>query len=190
MPANVYNVDPKSTWMAIVITRIARKKKLWPNSSNTLKSCLPTFLQLIWLKIWRNTKIWKISVRRSNLNLAASCYATLLLGSFSQEASAPAIYFSLQIIVIIWKTITMIFHTEIPRICLQTEAESTAAFPLNGLPSMTESTGGSVDKAIAAKVSIIALIQRSWTALNGDSPIMIAPKRITNRTEILTVTWN
>jgi len=56
---------------------------------------------------------------------------------------------------------TMIFHTEIPRICLQTEAESTAAFPLNGLPSMTESTGGSVDKAIAAKVSMIALIQRS-----------------------------
>ena len=59
------------------------------------------------------------------------------------------------------KIITIMFQNEIPRICLHTEAESTAAFPLNGRPEVTESTGGSVDKAIAAKVSMIKFIQRS-----------------------------
>jgi len=75
--------------------------------------------------------------------------------------STPAIYFSSATIAKNFPTIMTTFQNEIPRIYLQTEAESTAALPLNGCPSVTESTGGSVDKAIAAKVSINKLIHKS-----------------------------
>lgn len=81
--------------------------------------------------------------------------------SFAKAVLTPAMYFSLATIATNYPVIIITFHTEIPRICLQTEAESTAALPLKGNPSQTELTGGSVDKAIAANVSIIKLIHKS-----------------------------
>lgn len=81
----------------------------------------------------------------------------------------------------------IMFQKEIPRIYLQTDAERIAAFPLNGCPAVAESTGGSVERAIAAKVSMTKLIQRSCTALNGDSARNIPPTIMVRRQEILTV---
>ena len=49
------------------------------------------------------------------------------------------------------------------------------------------SFGGSVAKATAAKVSIMMLIQRSWTATKEGSFSMQAPKKTMNMTEMLTV---
>jgi hypothetical protein len=45
-----------------------------------------------------------------------------------------------------------------------------------------------VERAIAAKVSIIRLIQSSWTADIGDYPIKIAPNKTDIMAEMLTVT--
>jgi len=127
-------------------------------------------------------------VRCSSLQAPAFCCSIVLVSSVLQAASAPAIYLTSAIMLTNLNEIIITFHNEIPRICLQTEAERMAAFPLNGYPSVTESTGGSVDKAIAANVSMIKLIQRSWTGLKGDSPINIAPIRTVKSTEMLTVT--
>jgi len=52
------------------------------------------------------------------------------------------------------------------------------------------SIGGSVESAIAAKVSIMRLIQSSCTALSGDSPKKRIPKMTSKITETLTVSWN
>ena len=45
-----------------------------------------------------------------------------------------------------------------------------------------------MDKAMAANVSMIRLIQRSWTADIGDCPMIMAPIKIAMTAEILQVT--
>jgi hypothetical protein len=80
------------------------------------------------------------------------------------------------------------FQTEIPMIYLQILGVNSLASGLNGSPTVTVLIGGSVDKAIAAKVSMIRLIHKSYTALNGDSPIANPPISTVKRHEIFTVT--
>jgi len=58
-------------------------------------------------------------------------------------------------------SITIVFQAVIPKIYLQTVLERTDASPLIGIPLMTLGSGGSVESARAAKVSMIKLIQRS-----------------------------
>jgi len=87
-------------------------------------------------------------------------------------------------------SITREFQREIPKICLQTVAERIEAFCLNGLPLITDGSGGSVDRAKAAKVSMIKLIQRSCTGESGDSAKVQIPMKMVITTEILTVNWN
>jgi hypothetical protein len=83
--------------------------------------------------------------------------------------------------------ITRVFQRETPIICLQTVAERSEAFFLNGLPLITDGSGGSVDRASAAKVSIIKLIQSSCTGEIGDSANVQIPMKIVARIEMLTV---
>lgn len=83
----------------------------------------------------------------------------------------------------------MKFHIEIPRTYLQIAFVSTFALVVGGAPKIF-SNGGSVERAIAAKVSIIRLIQRSCTAFNGLSPKKRMPNITNKSTEILTVIWN
>lgn len=82
------------------------------------------------------------------------------------------------------------FQRDTPRICLQTVPERIAALLLNGFPCKTEASGGSVESAIAAKVSMIKLIHKSYTAERGDSPKIMPPMKTVARAEMLTVTWN
>lgn len=84
----------------------------------------------------------------------------------------------------------MTFQKEIPRICLQTVPERIEALLLKGFPCKTVASGGSVERAIAAKVSMIKLIHKSWTAESGDSPKIIPPMKTVAKAEMLTVTWN
>lgn len=86
--------------------------------------------------------------------------------------------------------ITMVFQAETPITYLQIAGVISLASALKGSPAVTDLIGGSVDKAMAANVSMIKLIHKSWTALNGDSPIIIPPMRTVRRQEKLTVTWN
>lgn len=85
------------------------------------------------------------------------------------------------------KRIIKKFHSETPKICLQTAAVNKEVFD-DGGDLRIFSSGGSVDRAIAAKVSMIKLIQRSWTALKGDSLKQRIPTTTTKSTERLTVT--
>ena len=79
------------------------------------------------------------------------------------------------------------FQIEIPKTCLQMNLLMTYFLPL--VTSLVQdSSGGSVDKAMAANVSMIRLIQRSWTADIGDCPIRMAPIKIAMMAEILQVT--
>lgn len=86
------------------------------------------------------------------------------------------------------QVITIMFQTEIPIIYLQIFGVISFASGLKGSPIVTVFIGGSVDKAIAAKVSMIKLIHKSYTALNGDSPIANPPMRTVKRHDIFTVT--
>lgn len=77
----------------------------------------------------------------------------------------------------------------IPKICLHMTGAITFSSELAGLPLVRiEEWGGSVARASAARVSIIKLIQRSWTTVNGDSPRVAEPKNTKMQVEILTVT--
>lgn len=78
------------------------------------------------------------------------------------------------------------FQRETPNTYLQIGAVKIYAFEV-GLVSSIFSKGGSVERAIAAKVSMMRLIQSSWTAFRGDSPKKIIPKMTRSRTETLTV---
>ena len=80
------------------------------------------------------------------------------------------------------------FQIEIPITYLHTNLVITGLFSLCGDPLIDESSGGSVERAIAAKVSMIRLIQSSWTADIGDCPIKIAPNKTDIMAEMLTVT--
>jgi len=64
--------------------------------------------------------------------------------------------------------ITKAFHRDIPKICLHTAP--VRIFPLPFCPWSTLGRGGSVERAMAAKVSIIKLIQRRCTGLKGEPP--------------------
>ena len=65
--------------------------------------------------------------------------------------------------------ITRQFQKEIPRICLHMAGVRTFVSSLYGPPSIISSGGGSVPRAIAAKVSMMRLIHKSCTADSGDS---------------------
>lgn len=82
------------------------------------------------------------------------------------------------------------FQIEIPITYLHTNLVITGLFSLCGDPLIDESSGGSVERAIAAKESIIRLIQSSQTADIGDYPIKIAPNKTEIMAEMLTVTQN
>lgn len=73
-----------------------------------------------------------------------------------------------------------------PKIYRHMAAFNTVLFEVGGIRS-TFSRGGSVDRAKAANVSIIILIQRSYTALNGVSAKKRMPKTIIRRHATLTV---
>lgn len=79
---------------------------------------------------------------------------------------------------------------EMPSTYRQIVGVRTALSCLKGSPFSTESSGGSVAKANAAKVSMIRLIQRSWAAERGDSARKNEPTAIVIRAERLTVNWN
>jgi len=87
------------------------------------------------------------------------------------------------------KRIIKKFQSETPKICLQTAAVNKEVFD-DGGDLRIFSSGGSVDRAIAAKVSMIKLIQRSWTAFKGDSAKKTNPTTMTRSAETLTVIWN
>jgi hypothetical protein len=57
--------------------------------------------------------------------------------------------------------IIMVFHIVAPMTYLQTAGVISLASGLNGSPTVTLLIGGSVDKAMAANVSIIKLIHKS-----------------------------
>jgi len=59
------------------------------------------------------------------------------------------------------KSITRTFQIEIPITYLQTNGVMIGLFSLYGIPFVTESSGGSVERAIAAKVSMIKFTHRS-----------------------------
>jgi len=88
------------------------------------------------------------------------------------------------------KTMTIVFQIETPIICLQITGVRSFSYALNGGPWITDGSGGSVDKANAANVSIIKLIHNSLAAEIGDSTSQILPKITVKMTEIFTVTWN
>lgn len=80
------------------------------------------------------------------------------------------------------------FQIATPITYLQTNLVITGLLSYCGAPFITESIGGSVARAIAAKVSIIAFIHRSYTADIGDWPISIDPKNTVMIAEMLQVT--
>jgi hypothetical protein len=86
------------------------------------------------------------------------------------------------------KVMIRVFQIDIPITYLQTALVISIASFLIGGPVVTVLIGGSVDKAIAAKVSIIILIQSNCTGENGDSLNMIPPIITAKRQEIFTVT--
>lgn len=81
------------------------------------------------------------------------------------------------------------FQRETPITCLKIAGVSTCVSVVGGSLKML-STGGSVDSAIAANVSMIRLIHRSYTALSGHSPKKQIPTMTSKITETLTVSWN
>ena len=85
------------------------------------------------------------------------------------------------------KIITKTFQMDIPRTCLEMTGVRTGLSSLNGSPARTESSGGSVARAKAAKVSMIRLIHRSCTADRGDSAIIVEPIATVSKAERLTV---
>jgi hypothetical protein len=85
-------------------------------------------------------------------------------------------------------TMTPKFQIDTPMICLHTLPDRRAWLLPKGGPVRTEARGGSVERAIAANVSIIKLIHKSYTAESGDSLNTITPKRTVAKAEILTVT--
>jgi len=91
---------------------------------------------------------------------------------------------------IIMNNITHVFQKVIPRIYLQIVGVKIFVSDLNGSPLRTESSGGSVASANAAKVSMIKLIQRSYTAERGDSAKIGEPMMTVRITERFTVIWN
>jgi len=78
------------------------------------------------------------------------------------------------------------FQKETPKIYLHTAAVKRDVLE-DGLVLRIFSSGGSVERAMAAKVSIIKLIQRSCTAFSGDSAKKINPATIINIADTLTV---
>jgi len=78
------------------------------------------------------------------------------------------------------------FQSDTPMICLHTAAVSREVLD-DGGDLRIFSRGGSVERAIAANVSMIKLIQRSWTAFNGDSAKNTNPTRIIRIADTLTV---
>jgi len=87
------------------------------------------------------------------------------------------------------KKIMKKFQRDTPKICLQTAAVNKEVLD-DGGDLRIFSRGGSVERAIAAKVSMIKLIQRSWTAFIGDSAKKINPTTMMSSAETLTVIWN
>lgn len=82
----------------------------------------------------------------------------------------------------------IVFQAEIPKICLQTVPDRMAESFLNGVACNTEASGGSVESAMAAKVSMIKLIHKSWTGVSGVSLKISPPINTVSSAEILTVT--
>ena len=60
---------------------------------------------------------------------------------------------------------------------------------LTGFSSITLSSAGSPPKAIAAKVSIIILIQSSWIIVSGNSIPNIGPRKTVVTAAKFTVSW-
>jgi len=83
-------------------------------------------------------------------------------------------------------TATANCHRATPRIYRQTAAFKRVLLLVDGC-RRTDSRGGSVERARAANVSMIMLIQRSCTALNGVSAKKRIPKTIIIRQEMFTV---
>lgn len=81
----------------------------------------------------------------------------------------------------------MKFHNDTPKICLQIAGVKILVFEVGGVFKIF-SNGGSVESAIAAKVSIIRLIHKSYTALRGHSPKKMVPITTVSKTDMLTVT--
>lgn len=90
----------------------------------------------------------------------------------------------------ITKTIMTTLKRDTPKICLQTVGERMATLSVYGGPSMTDLRGGSVARARAAKMSMIKLIHKSWTEVNGYWLNKRIPMKRTTKQEMLTVTWN
>ena len=126
------------------------KYMLWKMDSKTLKSLLPTFLQLISLNSCSITNVLKIRVRCLLLSSLLLLVSVILY--VKPAINGPKM---------ISKTMTIVFQIETPTICLQITGVRSFASALNGGPWMTDGSGGSVERAKAANVSMIKLIHKS-----------------------------
>lgn len=198
----------KTHYPTKVAKKTRMKQKLCVNLSKTLISFLPIFLQLMQLKICMQMKAQRMQVNSLFFACAPqySLHSLAYLASFFTVAISPSQY-SLGLATAIFQqyskssklpmyppnmnktTTTANCQRATPMIYRHIAAFNTVLFEVGGCKS-TFSRGGSVDRAKAANVSIIILIQRSYTALNGVSAKKRMPKTIMRRHEMLTVIQN
>lgn len=88
------------------------------------------------------------------------------------------------------KVITIECQADINPIYVHTALFKRSASFLTEGPLVTLLIGGSVERAIAAKVSMIKLTHNNYTAENGDSLKMIPPIITVIKQEMFTVIWN
>lgn len=88
--------------------------------------------------------------------------------------------------------VTMSWNMDCPMIIFHMFTVIRGADLGSGFRSKIAGVGGSVAKARAAKVSMMRLTQRSWTAFRTDSSLSLdtADTNVSTTAVMLTVTWN
>lgn len=150
--------------------------------SVTLKSLLPIFREFISLNSYKKTNVWKIYVSISFLACPPSVESLGLSVNLNFNLSPKSIGPKM-----IKKRRTKRFQRAIPMTCLQMTGLRISSCALNVVSERTESRGGSVARAKAAKVSMIMLTQRSCEAVSGESAKKNDATQQSNKAEKLTV---